>query len=147
MVSFDVRYSPNGHHIQKRQKKRIAALYGERGPLVKSFLPSGRTAPVIYTVSLLEQPGITKVGRTTKWCQRRRAYADWNLAHGDGIRSEATFLITEEFVDLAKLEQHILANIGLPLHWGREWFRGEFSDVTDVVRELLHRTNLSFIEG
>jgi len=109
------------------------------------FVPRGRTGYFIYAVTLREQPGITKVGRTKKWTSRRVEYANWNLAPADGIASERVFCITEEFVDLPKLEAHILGSLRYPLRHGTEWFVAEIEDVARDIDRVLCDSGLSYV--
>lgn len=110
----------------------------------RSFLPPGRTHAVIYAVSLKAQPGIVKVGRTTKWDKRRNHYANWNLSNGDGIAEERVFCITEEFVDLTKLEAAILARMPFPLAYGAEWFRADLDEVCRLIDSILLGYDLTY---
>jgi hypothetical protein len=74
-----------------------------------------------------------KIGMTRKWSTRRKAYASWDLSAGDAIVDERAFCITKEFVDLAKLENHILATFNFPVAFGNEWF---FASIDEAVRHI-----------
>lgn len=130
---------------RSRALKRFDTLYGGKGPWVGSFLPRGRSQYILYAVALSEHPGVTKVGRTTRWDRRRASYARWNLSDGDAIAAEQTFVITEEFVDLAKLEAALLAGLPFPTRHGREWFVADFDDVCRAIERFLCEHGLSYV--
>lgn len=115
-----------------KDERRILLLEG-KVPLARSFVPRGRTAQVIYAVSVKPQPGVVKVGRTTRWKSRRQTYDTWNLTTA-AIEAERVFTLTEEFIDLERLEHHILDCLPFPLHFGREWFKAD--DIDDVARAI-----------
>jgi hypothetical protein len=109
-------------------------------------MPKGRSQAVIYAVVLRAHPGIVKLGRTTKWSQRRRAYDGWNLSAGDGIAEAAVYCITEEYVDLAAVEAACLGAIDRPLVRGSEWFRAEMARARETIESVLNGAGLSFFE-
>lgn len=130
---------------KSKASKRISKLYGDRGQLASSFIPAGRTASVIYAVVLVEHPDLVKVGRTTRWETRRKSYANWNLRNGDGIAEERVFTISESFVDLPKLEAHVLASMPFPIRHGAEWFAADLDEVCRVIDRLLCEAGLSYV--
>ena len=110
------------------------------------FVPTGRSVAVLYVVSVKEHPGVVKIGRTMRgWNQRRREYAFWNLCAGDGIDREMIFTITEEFVDLAKLEAEVLAAMPFPVRSGREWFVADFDEACRLVDQFLCQHDISYV--
>lgn len=111
---------------------------------VRCFLPNGRSGYVIYAVELKEHPGVVKVGRATNWRNREKQYANWNLADGDAIERCRTFVITEEFVDLAKLEAAILGIMPFPVRSGREWFVADFDEACDLISQFLCEHQVSY---
>lgn len=133
--------------MDAKTRRKVMKRYGipEPGPLVRSFLPGGRSQSVIYAVTLHDHPGVVKVGRTAKWKQRRTAYENWNLRPGDGIADERVFVLTEEFVDLPALEKHILATLPFPLRSGTEWFTADLDDVARVIDQILTACGLSYV--
>lgn len=113
---------------------------------VACFIPTGKSVAVIYVVSVKEHPGVVKLGRTMRgWKQRRREYANWNLRAGDGIDREMVFTLTEEFVDLARLEAAILESMPFPQRSGREWFVADFDEVCRLVDKFLCQHEVSYI--
>ena len=131
--------------ISAKAKRRMQSLYAvDREPLAKCFIPKGRSAYQIYAVSVKDHPDKVKVGRTQRWHMRRLAYSNWNLATSDAVMAEEVFNITEEFVDLPKLEAHILANLGLQRAFGQEWFFGNVEDTARIIDRLLCESGLSF---
>jgi hypothetical protein len=130
----------------RAKSRRWKKLYGDVGaPLATCFVPRGRTEYVIYAVNVRDHAGITKVGRTTKWANRRVAYANWNLALGDAITGERVFRLTDEFVDLVALEAHILNSLPFARFRGNEWFVGELDDVAREIDQILCASDLSYI--
>lgn len=103
------------------------------GRLVKDFAPKGRSGSYIYAVAVKNHPDKVKIGMTTKWSSRRMAYANWDLANGDGITDERVFCLCEEFVDLRKLENHILQTFPARIAFGMEWF---FASIDDAARHI-----------
>lgn len=127
-----------------KAQRRINKMYGLDRTLVRSFLPRGRSQFVIYVVELREHPGVVKVGRTTKWHQRRLSYARWNLrADGDAIAREMTFVLADEYVDLPALEMGIIQASPFPLHHGAEWFRADFDEYCQFVDRFICETGLT----
>ena len=100
----------------------------------------------IYAVVLKDHPAVVKLGQTKKWKSRRRAYDDWNFADGDGVLRYRAYTITEEWVDLAGVEQACLARINKPVYRGREWFRGTLDDGTKAIEAVLCEFGLSYID-
>lgn len=119
---------------------------GEKLPMVKCAVPAGRTSYTIYAVCLREHPNVVKVGQTSKWAARRRVYEFWNLSKGDAIERAMRFVVNDEFVDLKRLESHILAAVGraFPLHYGAEWFRGDFDEVVRLMDRVMAETGLTY---
>ncbi len=113
-------------------------------PFATDFAPSGRSHYCIYAVVVKDHPEVTKVGRTNKWKSRRNGYANWNLAKGDGIVQERVFIITDEYVDLVKLENAILKSCPFPIRFGSEWFRAEFDDVCQYIERFLCAAAISY---
>ena len=113
---------------------------------VACFVPVGRSVAVLYVVSVKEHPGVVKIGRTMRgWKTRRREYAFWNLCAGDGIDREMVFTITEEFVDLARLEAELLGAMPFPLRSGREWFVADFDEACRLVDQFLCQHEVSYV--
>jgi hypothetical protein len=115
-----------------------------RRPLVDSFLPKGRTGLYIYAVVVKDHPDKVKVGMTRNWTARRNAYANWNLTPGDGVLQESVFCITEEFVDLPKLENHILKTLPLARASGSEWFFGSIDDASRHIDRVMVAHGISY---
>lgn len=130
-----------------KEKRHQARVYGAVGPLVRSFLPPGRSRSVIYAVTLKEHLGITKVGRTANWRNRRAQYAKWNLATEDAVDREAVFTMTDEFVDLVRLEAFILQVLPFPRRSGNEWFVAEIDEVSQAIERILADHALSYVGG
>ena len=99
----------------------------------------------IYAVVLREHPTVVKLGRTTSWQQRRRAYDTWNFADGDGVLAYRVYSITEEYVDLAGLEALCVAMMDKPRVRGNEWFRADLAYATAKIEEALESSGLSYI--
>ena len=112
---------------------------------VRNFVPKGRSVFVLYAVTLREHPEVVKVGRTTRWNNRRVAYANWNLSDGDAILFERTFTITEEFVDLPALEKALLGWLPYPLKHGYEWFVADFEEACREIDRFLCEARLSYV--
>lgn len=112
---------------------------------VRCFVPKGRSEYVIYAVCLREHLGVVKVGRTTRWKNRRKVYASWNLAIEDAVLAERVFTITEEFVDLPALEAALLSAMPFPRRHGLEWFRANFDDVCEVIDRFLSEHDISYV--
>jgi hypothetical protein len=111
----------------------------------RSFLPKGRTHQVIYVVCVRDHPGVVKIGRTSRWLHRRRVYANWNLSNGEAITHERTFCLTDEFIDLEKLEAEILSRAQYPLAHGYEWFRADFDDVCRFIDATLLELDITYL--
>jgi hypothetical protein len=90
-----------------------------------------------------------KIGQTSNWKNRRKAYANWNLRFGDGITVERVFLITEEYVDLIALEAEILSRARSLFHphHGLEWFKADMDDVCRLIDEVMCEGGLSYADG
>ena len=131
--------------IDARTLKRAEALYGARGPLVRTFVPKGRTGAYLYAVALHEHPGVVKVGRTANWQARRKSYAAWNLSASDAVAAERVFCLTEDFVDLPALERFILGSLPFPIRFGSEWFTAEIDDAAREIDRLLCESGLSYV--
>lgn len=120
--------------MTQKQRRRVERVFGKGdGKLVKDFLPAGRSGNFIYAVTVSQHPDKVKIGRTKSWKARRHAYANWNLAAGDAIEDERVFCICDEFVDLPKLENHILQTFPFPRAHGMEWF---FASLEDAERHI-----------
>jgi len=113
-------------------------------PFVDSFMPRGRTESVVYAVQVRDHPDWVKVGRTTKWRNRRQAYANWNLRNGDGIIDERIFKIVEEYVDLVILERDLLQAMPFPVVYGREWFCTDIDETQRFIDKFLWESDLSY---
>lgn len=131
--------------LTTKERRRIAKVYGTPGPLVRSFAPTGRSQHVIYVVQLFEHPDVVKIGRTTNWNGRRKSYATWNLSAGDAIARERALVITEEFVDLPRLEEALLTSLHHPRRHGREWLVADFDEVVRHVEMFLCEHALTFL--
>ena len=107
-------------------------------------MPKGRTQPVIYVVEVAAHQGVSKIGRTHKWSNRRKNYATWNLASGNGILRERVFTIMGEYVDLAGLERAILSACPYPTRFGSEWFSADFDDACMFVEAFLSKSGLDY---
>lgn len=104
-----------------------------------------RPESVIYAVVLHEHPSLVKVGRTSKWAQRRASYASWNLnATGDAIKHENVFEINDEFVDLAMLERAILEAMPFKIAFGNEWFEADIEDACRVIDQVMCGGGLTY---
>lgn len=130
--------------IQAKERKRLAKLYPSPSPLVGNFIPSGRTHQVIYAVTIKQHPDKVKIGMTTKWTQRRKAYETWDLSSGDALVDSRVFVITEDFVDLRKIENHILKTFPMPLAFGSEWFHGMIDDAGRHIDRFLCEHGISY---
>ena len=128
-----------------RPKKQPPAAENVAPKFINCFLPKGRSASVIYLVQVRDHPGVVKIGRTTKWNQRRKSYENWNLRAGDGIIRERTFVFTEEFVDLPALEKYLILSMPYEKAFGEEWFFAEFDEAVEHVENLVTETRLSFL--
>lgn len=109
------------------------------------FLPKGRSGLFIYAVVVADHPEVVKIGRTIRWTNRRKAYANWNLRPGDAITSERVFTITDEFVDLTQVEMAILDAAPWPRRSGNEWFVADHEDVCRHIEEILCSGGLSYV--
>ena len=115
-------------------------------PAAPYFTPPGKSGLFIYAVVLVDHPGVVKIGRTVRWKNRRRAYADWNLRGGDGIADERVFHITDEYVDLNALEHEILDRAPWPRRYKNEWFVAELEDVCRLIDQVLCEGDVSYID-
>jgi hypothetical protein len=108
-----------------------------------------RSHYVIYAVVLREHPEVVKLGRTTHWKSRRRAYDTWNFAPCDGVSDCLVYCLTDEYVDLAAVEKACLDGMALlcPIHRGNEWFKGSLADARKVIEGVLCAGEVSFIES
>lgn len=106
--------------LTKPQARRAAAASAVRpvAKIITDFAPKGRSGLFIYAVVLRQHPDKVKIGMTRKWNVRRRAYASWDLSPGNAIIDERCFCINEDFVDLERLESHILQTFSAPLAFG-----------------------------
>lgn len=139
-------YDPDGAIRYPIKNLRVRKKSGVRlgQPFVSDFTPRTGRAPVIYAVTLVDHPGVVKIGRTMHWSSRRVAYANWNLRSGDGIANEAVYLLTEEYVDLPRLERDILALTPFPLRHGAEWFDADFESICAHIDQFITSTGFSF---
>lgn len=112
--------------------------------LVTDFTPKGRSGLFIYAVVLRMHPDKVKIGMTRKWHLRRKSYANWDLSPGDAISEERVFRITEEFVDLEKLESHILTTFDAPIAFGAEWFRSNIDDASRHIDRVMCAHGISY---
>lgn len=120
--------------VKKRLERASARMTGYTdGKLVKDFSAAGGKGLFIYAVTVKQHPDKVKIGMTRKWKARRFSYANWDLSKGDAITAERVFCISEEFVDLAKLENHILMTFSYPVAFGNEWF---YADIDDAARHI-----------
>jgi len=120
-------------------------MYGRGdGKLVKDFSPSGRSGLFIYAVTVREHPDKVKIGMSRRWTTRRLEYANWNLAKGDGIIEERVFVLNEEFIDLEKLENHILCTFEAQRAHGREWYFGSVDDAGRHIDRIMCEHGLSY---
>ena len=103
---------------------------------------------MLYAVVLREWPGVVKVGRTTKWASRRREYDNWNFADGTGVLRCVTYVITEEYADLAALELACINGMAMmcPRHRGNEWFKGSMEGAMSVIADVLHTAGVSYVQ-
>jgi hypothetical protein len=129
-------------YYNKRLRSWVSDSY--RDPLVEDFMPAGRSEAVIYAVALKEHPGVTKVGRTCRWRNRRKVYESWNLRLG-AIAEERLFVLTDEYVHLPSLETYILANLPFERHFGNEWFAAEIDDVAKHIDRMLCEHEISYL--
>lgn len=119
--------------VSAKIQRRIDRISGKPQPLVTSFLPSGRKGLFIYAVVVVQHPDKVKIGMTLDWVARRYSYANWNLSAGDAIADERIFRICDEFVDIRKLENHILKTFRAHIAHGAEWFS---AGIDDAVRHI-----------
>lgn len=124
--------------LTAKQRRRMEKIYGRGdGKLVKDFIPPGRSGQYIYAVAVRQHPDKVKIGMTRNWRNRRVAYATWDLSNGDAITEERVFCVTEEFVDLAKLENHILNTVPLVRAFGNEWFFGTVDEAARAIDRIM----------
>lgn len=131
-------------YMTRATKRRVDRLLGKRDPLVSTFVPSGRSGYYLYAVVLRDHPDKVKIGMTSKWKQRRQSYATWNLASGDGILDERVFAITEEFIDLKKLENHVVKTFNAPIAFGSEWFFATLDEASRHIDVVLSEHGISY---
>jgi hypothetical protein len=112
--------------------------------LITDFSPSGRSGLYIYAVVIKQHPDKVKIGMTRKWVNRRRSYANWDLSPGDAIIDERVFCISEEFIDLEKLEAHILSTFGEPRAFGAEWFRSDIDTACQHIDRIMCANDISY---
>jgi hypothetical protein len=137
--------------------KRLDRLYNwdavaarKRGEPIRlsasCMVPQGRASFTIYAVALKEHPGVVKVGQTSKWASRLQSYRNWNLCKGDAVERATRFVMTDAFVDLRKLEAHILAAVGqvFPIHYGSEWFSADYDEVVRLIDRTLAESGLTY---
>ena len=112
-------------------------------------MPLKRTELVVYAVVLREHPEAVKIGRTTKWRSRRRAYDCWNFAQGDGVLACAVYCITEEYADLAMIEKAVLNGMAMtcPAFSGSEWFKATLERARATIESVLVDAGVSFTEA
>ncbi len=128
-----------------QEKRRVEARIGKPiGRMISDFIPSGRTGLFIYAVTVAHHPDKVKIGMTRHWGRRRHAYANWNLSPGDAITGESVFCITEEFIDLPKLENHILKTCPLNRAHGAEWFIGSLDDASRHIDRIMCETGVTY---
>ena len=72
-------------------------------------------------------------------------YENWNLRHGDGVLEERVFCLTEEFIDLPALEEHILDSLEYPRRPGREWLVAPLEDVARQIDRMLCEVGFSYV--
>jgi hypothetical protein len=113
---------------------------------VHCFIPKGYKCPVLYCVSVVGHDDVVKVGQTTNWQIRRKAYANWNLSRGDGITRATVFEINEEYVELGGLEAMLLAQLRHERKSGFEWLIADYEEVEDAIRALLLQHEICFTE-
>lgn len=132
--------------LTKPQAKRVAAQNAIRpiAKIVSDFAPKGRSGLFIYAVVIRQHPEKVKIGMTRKWNVRRRAYACWDLSPGDALIDERCFCINEEFVDLERLEAHILQTFDAPLAFGAEWFSADIGDACRHIDRVMCANGISY---
>jgi hypothetical protein len=91
-----------------------------------------------------QHPNKVKIGMTRKWSSRRRAYANWDLSPGDAIIEERVFCINEEFVDLERLEAHILQTFEAPRAFGAEWFHETLDEAARHIDRIMCANGISY---
>lgn len=99
---------------------------------------------VIYAVCVRQHPDKVKIGMTANWRQRQRSYQNWDLSPGDAVTDCRVFVLTEEFVDLRKIENHILKTFTNPLAFGAEWFLGTIDDAARHIDRFLTEYDFSY---
>lgn len=129
----------------RKNAKRLETLRPTRKQsIVKDFTPSGRSGLYIYAVVIRQHPDKVKIGMTRKWSVRRRAYACWDLSAGDAIVEERVFCINEEFVDLERLEAHILQTFDAPRAFGSEWFHETIDEAARHIDRIMCANGISY---
>lgn len=112
--------------------------------IIKDFAPPGRSGLYIYAVILKQHQDKVKIGMTKNWKNRRYEYATWDLSPGNAILDERVFCINEEFVDLAKLENHILHTFKFDRAHGKEWFHASLYDACQHIDKVMCRHNITY---
>lgn len=132
--------------LTKAQARRLARVLPVRPgtKLVTDFSPSGRSGLFIYAVVIRQHPDKVKIGMTRKWVNRRRSYANWDLSPGNAILEERVFCINEEFVDLERLEAHILETFDAARAFGAEWFFGTIDDAARHIDRIMCANDISY---
>lgn len=130
----------------KPQARRAAreAMVRPIDRMISDFTPKGRSGLFIYAVVVRQHPDKVKIGMTRKWHVRRVAYANWDLSPGDAILEERCFCINEEFVDLEKLEAHILHTFEAPLAFGAEWFSGDIDEACRHIDRIMCANDITY---
>ena len=131
--------------ISKKELKHREKVYGvHHGPIIKDFTPRGRSGLYIYAVTIKQHPDKVKIGMTRNWKSRRYAFANWDLSDGDAVTDERVFCICEEFVDLEKLEKHILKTFDAPAAYKGEWFTAGIDDAARHIDRVMCEYNISY---
>lgn len=125
-------------------KKTQAKSRPARAKLVNDFIPDGRSGLYIYAVVIKQHPDKVKIGMTRKWKNRRIAYANWDLSPGDAILEERIFRISEDFIDLERLEAHILSTFKAPRAFGAEWFRESIDEACRHIDRIMCANDISY---
>lgn len=112
--------------------------------LVRDFTPKGRSGLYIYAVVIKQHPDKVKIGMTRRWVNRQKSYANWDLSPGDAILGERVFCINEDFVDLEKLESHILRSFNAPLAFGSEWFASDLDTAARHIDRIMCANDISY---
>lgn len=132
--------APTSHKAASKTSKKPEPA----AALVKDFTPAGRSGLYIYAVVIKQHPDKVKIGMTRKWNMRRHSYANWDLSPGDAIVDERVFCINEEFVDLERLEAHILRTFDAPLSFGAEWFSSDIDAACRHIDRIMCANGISY---